>query len=80
MQNIKKIEGGPFGDNFFYFREKKTKNENFEQSHCAEIFKRAFWPLWVFRHFSLLQNIKKLEVGPFEGKKIAKKSHSAEKN
>ena len=29
--------------------------------------------LWAFQHFSLLQNIfKKLEVGPFENKKIRK--------
>ena len=36
--------------------------------------------LWAFWHLRLLQNIKKnLKVGPFEGKKIEKKSHSAEK-
>ena len=62
--------------NFLFF-EKKTKNENFEQSHSAEIHERGdplgFW------HFCLLQNIKKLKVGPFERKKI-EKSHSAEKN
>ena len=37
--------------------------------------------LWAFWHFSLLQNIKKnLVLGPFEGEKHSKKSHSAEKN
>ena len=56
---------------FLNFRNKK-KNENFEQSHSAEIHKRG--DHWAFWHFSLLQNIQKnLKVGPFEGKKIRKK-------
>ena len=34
---------------------------------------------WAFWHLSLLQNIgKNLKVGPFQGKKIEKKLHSAE--
>ena len=37
--------------------------------------------LWAFWHFSSLQNNKKnLKMGPFEGKKFEKKSHSAEKH
>ena len=37
-----KLKGGPFGDKkirFFLISEKKTKNENFEQSHSAVIHK-----------------------------------------
>ena len=36
--------------------------------------------IWAFRNYSLLQNIEKLEGGPFGDKKFEKKSHSAEKN
>ena len=59
-----------------------------KQSHSAEKLERG--TLWAFRNFSLLQNIKKLEGGPFGDKKIRKKvaqcrkklkeSHSAERN
>ena len=59
-----------------------------KQSHSAEKLERG--TLWAFRNFSLLQNIKKLEGGPFGDKKIRKKSctvpkklkksHSAKRN
>ena len=37
------MKGGPFGDKKFVFEicKKKTKNENFEQSHSAEILERG---------------------------------------
>ena len=55
----------------------KTKNDNLERSHSAEIFKRenplGFW------HFSLLQNIKKTRRGPFGDIKKFSKKVSVEK-
>ena len=52
MQNIRKIEGGLFGD---------SRKENFEQSHNAEKCEKRD-PL-QFLAFVLLQKIKKIEGG-----------------
>ena len=64
----------------FKIFEKKTKNENFEQSHSAENSEKKD-PLG-FLTFVLLQNIEKNwkedSLGTF--KKFRKKSHKAEKS
>ena len=56
------------------------KNDNFEQSHSAEISEKG--SLWDFQTSIMFQNIKKLKGGPFGSnqKIFEKKSHSAEKN
>ena len=59
------------------FCKKKTKNENFQQSHSAE--KSEWRTLWDFLTVVLLQNTKKMKGGIFSDiKKIAKKSPKAE--
>ena len=71
LETLKKIE------KFFEVFEKKQKMRILKQSHSAKKLERE--TLWAFWNFSLLQNIKKLEGGPFGDKKSKKKSHSAEK-
>ena len=56
---------------------KKRKMRILKQSHSAEKLERG--NALGFLNFNLLQNIKKLEAGPFGDKKLRKKSHSAEK-
>ena len=76
LANIKKIEGGPFGDKK-NFETKKMRNLN---SLIVPKYLKGE-TLWAFWHFCLLQNIRKhLKMGPFEGKKIEKNVTQPQKN
>ena len=74
VANMKKIEGGPFGD-FKKFLKKFLKKVIFEQCHSAEKCKRDFLTSIV------LQNIERNEGGTIwcNPENFKKKSHSAEK-
>ena len=73
MQNIKKFEGGPFGD------KKNSKNfKNFEQSYSAEILKRED-PLGFLALSFAAKYQKNLKVGHFEGKRNRKKVAQCQK-
>ena len=55
------------------------KNENFEQSHSAEIHKKGD-PLGFLAHLCAAKYLKNLKVGgPFEGEKKSKKSRTVPK-
>ena len=62
LQNLKKIEGAPFG-NIEKFSKKKQKMRNLK-SHRADKCKRG--TLWTFSTPIHLQNNKKIKGGPFE--------------
>ena len=78
VAKFQKMKGNPL-KSLKFFR-KKTKNENFEQSHSAENSEKR--DTLGFSTFVLLQNIKKIERRTLWGdlKKFEKKSHKAEKS
>ena len=57
---------------FYLLMKKKTKNENFEQSHSAEIHKRGDPSGFLKLQFAA--KYQKLEGGPFGDKTIRKKA------
>ena len=76
LQNIKKIEGGPFGD---IEKLSKKKRENIILNSLV-VTKNVERGLWAFSTSLQLQNILKIERGTlWRQTQFSKKSHSAEK-
>ena len=81
LQNILKIEGGPFRDIKKNIREKKTKNRKIRilsQSHSAEKLKKGD-PLGFLKLQFAVKYQKNLKGGPFGDKKNSKKSRTVTK-